>query len=85
MVEGQKIIDTGLYGLLRHPMYFASVLMFLSMPIILGSLWSFFCFLPYPILIVARIVSEERLLVRELTGYSEYKKRVRYRLIPFIW
>ncbi|MBO7304662.1 MAG: isoprenylcysteine carboxylmethyltransferase family protein [Clostridia bacterium] len=85
VVEGQKIIDTGLYGIVRHPMYFASVLMFLSMPLILGSWWSLLCFAPYIFLIAARIISEERLLLRELPGYGEYRKRVRYRILPFIW
>ena len=85
VVEGQKIIDTGLYGLVRHPMYLASVFMFLSIPIILGSLWSLLCFSPYVLLICLRIISEEKLLLQELDGYAEYKKRVRYRLLPFIW
>ena len=83
--EGQRVIDTGLYGVVRHPMYFATVLLFLAMPLILGSWISFLIFLAYPVLIALRIQDEERLLERELTGYTEYKARVKYRLIPFIW
>ena len=82
--EGQRVIDTGLYGVVRHPMYFATVLLFLAMPLILGSWISFLIFLAYPVLIALRIRDEERLLERELTGYTEYKARVKYRLIPFI-
>ncbi|MGM9552159.1 MAG: isoprenylcysteine carboxylmethyltransferase family protein [Clostridia bacterium] len=83
--ENQKVIDTGLYGIVRHPMYFATVLLFLSMPLILGSLISFVVFLFYPLLITKRIRNEEQVLEAELEGYAEYKKKVRYRLIPFIW
>ncbi len=83
--EGQKVIDTGLYGIVRHPMYAASVLMFLSIPLILGSFVSFFIFLPYPILIAKRIKNEEMVLEKNLEGYMEYKKKVRYKLIPFVW
>ena len=83
--EGQKVIDTGLYGVVRHPMYSATLILFLSMPLVLGSLVSFFIFLLYPILIIIRIINEERLLEKELVGYVEYKKKVKYRLIPFIW
>lgn len=83
--EGQKVIDTGLYGIVRHPMYAASVLMFLSIPLILGSIVSFFIFLPYPILIAKRIKNEEMVLEKDLEGYMEYKKKVRYKLIPFVW
>lgn len=83
--EDQKVIDTGLYGIVRHPMYTATLLLFLSMPLVLGSLISFFVFLLYPILIVFRIIYEEKLLEKELKGYTEYKKKVKYRLIPFIW
>ena len=83
--EGQRVIDTGLYGVVRHPMYFATVLLFLAMPLILGSWISFLIFLIYPVLIALRIRDEERLLERELAGYSEYKMRVKYRLIPFVW
>ena len=83
--EGQTVVDTGLYGVVRHPMYTATVFLFLSMPLILGSLISFFVFLIYPVLIVSRIIGEEKLLEKELKGYAEYKKKVKYRLIPFIW
>lgn len=83
--EGQKVIDTGLYGIVRHPMYSATLLLFLSMPIVLGSVWSFLIFLVYPFIIAARLKDEEKFLEDELEGYREYKKKVRYRLIPFIW
>ena len=83
--EGQSVIDKGLYSIVRHPMYLASVILFLSMPLILGSLIAFFIFLIYPFLIVIRIIGEEKLLEKELNGYTEYKNRVKYRLIPFIW
>lgn len=83
--ENQKVIDTGLYGIVRHPMYSVTLLLFLSMPLILGSVYSFIIFLVYPLLIAKRIKGEEELLERELEGYREYKQRVRYRRIPFIW
>ena len=83
--EGQRVVDTGLYGIVRHPMYSATLLLFLSMPIVLGSVYSFVIFLAYPFIIAKRIKGEEELLERELDGYSEYKKKVKYRLIPFIW
>ena len=83
--EGQQVIDKGLYGIVRHPMYTATIILFLSMPLVLGSLVSFFVFLFYPILIVFRIIYEEKLLEKELIGYKEYKKKVKYRIIPFIW
>lgn len=83
--ENQKVIDSGLYGIVRHPMYSATVIMFLSIPLILGSVYSFIIFLFYPVLIAGRIKNEEKLLEKELTGYREYKQKVRYRLIPFIW
>ena len=83
--EGQKVVDTGLYGIVRHPMYFATVLMFLSMPLVLGSLYGFLAFLVYPVLIAVRIKHEEALLEKELQGYAEYKQKVKYRLIPFVW
>ena len=83
--EGQYVIDTGLYGIVRHPMYSATLLLFLSMPLVLGSLYSFFVFLAYPFIIAKRIRSEEEFLEKELEGYSEYKKKVKYRLIPFVW
>lgn len=83
--EHQKVIDTGLYGIVRHPMYFATVLLFLAMPLVLGSLLSFVIFLVYPFLVAKRIKGEEAFLEQELAGYKEYKEKVRYRLIPFIW
>ena len=83
--DNQKVIDTGLYGIVRHPMYSATLILFLSMPLILGSLISFIIFLMYPILISVRIKEEEKFLEKELTGYLEYKKKVKYRIIPFIW
>lgn len=83
--DNQKVVDTGLYGIVRHPMYTATIFLFLSMPLVLGSLISFFVFLFYPILIIFRIIHEERFLEKELEGYVEYKKKVKYRIIPFIW
>lgn len=83
--EGQKVIDTGLYGIVRHPMYSATLLLFLAMPIVLGSLYAFIVFLAYPFIIVKRLKNEEEFLEKELKGYLEYKKKVKYRLIPFIW
>ncbi len=83
--DGQKVIDTGLYGIVRHPMYSATILLFLAMPLVLGSLISFAVFLLYPLLIASRIKGEEALLEAELQGYAEYKKKVKYRLVPFIW
>ena len=85
VTENQKVIDSGLYGIVRHPMYTATLILFLSMPLVLGSVVSFFVFLMYPILIIIRIVYEEKFLEKELVGYIEYKKKVKYRLIPFIW
>lgn len=83
--EGQTVIDTGLYGVIRHPMYAATLLLFPAMPLILGSGVSFVCFLAYPLIITKRIRNEEAVLEAELAGYAEYKQRVRYRLIPFVW
>ena len=83
--ENQKVVDTGLYGIVRHPMYSATLLLFLSMPVILGSVFAFVVFLAYPFIIAGRIKNEEKLLENELAGYSEYKQKVKYRLIPFIW
>ena len=83
--EDQKVIDTGLYGIVRHPMYMVTVLLFLSMPLVLGSLISFlimFCYIP---IIAKRIRNEEQVLAEGLAGYEEYRKKVKYRLIPFIW
>lgn len=83
--EGQKVIDTGLYGIVRHPMYSVTLLLFLSMPLVLGSIYSFVIFLAYPFIIAKRIKHEEEFLEKELNGYKEYKQKVKYRLIPFIW
>ena len=83
--EGQKVISTGLYGIVRHPMYFATLLMFLPLPLILQSLWGLIPMALYPVLIIIRIINEEKVLTEGLCGYSEYKKKVKYRLLPFIW
>ena len=83
--EGQKVVETGLYGVVRHPMYTATLFMFLSTPLILGSAIAVLVFLAYPILIIARLKNEEELLEEELSGYKEYKLKVKYRLIPYIW
>lgn len=83
--ENQKVIDTGLYGIVRHPMYSATIILFLSIPLILGSLISFFIMLAYIPIIAIRINNEERVLEEGLKGYKEYKQKVRYKLIPFIW
>lgn len=83
--EGQQVVDRGLYGLVRHPMYFATVLLFLAMPLVLGSLYAFLIFLAYPAILVFRIRHEEAFLEQALPGYREYKQKVKYRLIPFVW
>ena len=83
--ENQKVIDTGLYGIVRHPMYLVTIFLFLSMPLILGSLYGFFIFLIYPLIIIKRLLNEEKFLKKELDGYTDYMKKVKYRLIPFIW
>lgn len=83
--ENQKVVDTGLYGVVRHPMYSATLLLFLCMPLILGSVFSFVIFLAYPFIIVHRLKHEERFLEQELPGYREYKQKVKYRLLPFVW
>ena len=83
--QGQKVVDTGLYGLVRHPMYLATVLLFLSIPLVLGSWWGFVVFLCYPFLIARRIRNEEQVLEEGLEGYRDYQNKVRYRLIPMIW
>lgn len=83
--EGQRVIDRGLYGIVRHPMYAVTVWLFLSVPVVLGS-WIALCFfLPYIVLIIIRICNEEKVLLDSLSGYDEYTKKVRYRLIPFVW
>ena len=83
--EGQTVISTGLYAVVRHPMYTASTVMFLALPLILGSWYALIPFALYPVIMVVRIRGEEKLLTAELSGYEEYKRKVRYRLIPFIW
>ena len=83
--KNQKVVDTGLYKIVRHPMYSATIFLFLSMPLILGSFISFIIFLIYPFIIVKRIKNEEEILEKKLKGYKEYKNKVKYRLIPFIW
>ncbi len=83
--EDQKVVDSGLYGIVRHPMYSATIILFLSMPLILGSIISFAIFLVYPIIIAKRIKNEEELLEKGLNGYKEYKEKVKYKMIPFIW
>lgn len=85
VTEGQKVVSTGLYGIVRHPMYTATIGMFLAMPIILGSWWAFLVMLPYVPVIMSRIKDEENLLLEELEGYQEYTEKVRWRLIPYIW
>jgi protein-S-isoprenylcysteine O-methyltransferase Ste14 len=83
--EGQKVVDTGLYGIVRHPMYMATLLLFLMIPLILGSWYALIPFAFYPVIIVMRLKDEEALLARELPGYREYQQKVKFRLIPFIW
>lgn len=83
--DGQRVVDTGLYGVVRHPMYLATLLMFIPMPLILQSFWGLIPFVLYPIIIVIRIINEEKVLSEGLEGYKEYKTKVKYRLIPFIW
>ena len=83
--ENQKVIDTGLYGIVRHPMYAVTILLFLTIPLVLGSFISFIIFLIYPVIIGKRIKNEEKVLEKNLKGYTEYKKKVKYKVIPFIW
>ena len=83
--ENQTVIDTGLYGIVRHPMYSVTIILFLAMPLVLGSLISFAVFLVYPVIIARRIRNEEKVLEEGLAGYSEYKKKVKYKVIPFLW
>ncbi|MBE6598250.1 MAG: isoprenylcysteine carboxylmethyltransferase family protein [Ruminococcaceae bacterium] len=83
--DGQTVISTGLYGIVRHPMYLATLLMFLPIPLILGSFWGLIPFALYPVIIIVRILNEEAVLTAELVGYAEYKTKVKHRLIPFIW
>ena len=83
--EGQKVVDTGLYGIVRHPMYAVTILLFLMMPLVLGSWYALIAFAFYPVIIIVRLKDEEDLLTRELPGYEAYKQKVKYRIIPFIW
>ena len=83
--KDQKVVDTGLYGIVRHPMYAVTLWLFLSIPLVLGSWWSLLCFAPYVFVIVIRIHNEEKVLEAGLDGYREYKKKVKYRILPFIW
>ena len=83
--ENQKVIDTGFYGIVRHPMYAVTIWLFLSIPLVLGSWWALLCFAPYVVVIVVRILNEEKVLESGLEGYVEYKSRVKYRLVPFVW
>lgn len=83
--ENQKVVDTGLYGIVRHPMYTTTVLLYLAMPLVLGSIPAFIVMLTYPIIIIFRIRNEEKVLEKGLDGYTEYKQKVKYRLIPFVW
>lgn len=83
--KNQKVVDTGFYGIVRHPMYSITLMLFLTIPLILGSIISFVIFLIYPFIICKRIINEEEVLEKQLKGYKEYKKKVKYRLIPFVW
>ena len=83
--EGQKVVDTGLYGVVRHPMYAVTILLFMAMPLVLGSWYALIVFAFYPAIIIVRLKDEEDLLTRELPGYEAYKQKVKYRIIPFIW
>ena len=83
--QGQKVVDTGLYGIVRHPMYAVTVLLFLMIPLILGSWYALIVFAFYPAIIIVRLKDEEELLTRELSGYAEYKQKVKWRIIPFVW
>lgn len=82
---GQTVVDTGLYGIVRHPMYAVTILLFLMIPLILGSWYALIVFAFYPVIIIVRLKNEEELLTRELSGYAEYKQKVKYRIVPFIW
>ena len=83
--EGQTVVDTGMYGIVRHPMYAVTILLFLMIPLVLGSWYALIPFAFYPAIIIIRLRDEEKLLTKELSGYDEYKKKVKYRIIPFIW
>ena len=83
--ENQKVVDTGMYKIVRHPMYAVTIWLFLSIPLVLGSWWALLCFIPYPILIAVRIKNEEKILEEGLPGYTEYKQKVRWKILPFVW
>ena len=83
--EGQTVVDTGLYGVVRHPMYAVTILLFLMIPLVLGSWYALIVFAFYPAIIIVRLKDEEELLTKELPGYCQYKQKVKYRIIPFIW
>ena len=83
--EGQTVVDTGMYGVIRHPMYAVTILLFLMIPMVLGSWYALIAFAFYPAIIIVRLNDEEKMLTKELPGYGEYKKKVKYRIIPFIW
>lgn len=83
--QGQTVVDTGLYGIVRHPMYAVTILLFLMIPLVLGSWYGLIVFAFYPAIIIVRLKDEEKLLTRELPGYTEYKQKVKYRIIPFVW
>ena len=83
--ENQKVVDCGLYGIVRHPMYTSTIFLFLSMPLVLDSIFSFIVMLVYPIIIIFRIRNEEKVLENELNGYKEYKEKVKYKLVPYLW
>ena len=83
--EGQRVVSTGLYGIVRHPMYAVTLLLFLMMPLVLGSWYALIPMAFYPVIIAVRLLDEEKLLARELPGYADYQKKVKYRLVPFIW
>ena len=85
VIENQKVVDSDLYGIVRHPMYTSTIFLFLSMPLVLDSIFSFIVMLVYPIMIMFRIRNEERVLENELIGYEEYKEKVKYKLIPYLW
>jgi protein-S-isoprenylcysteine O-methyltransferase Ste14 len=81
----QRVVSTGVYGFVRHPMYLGAILMMLGVPLLLGSCWGALLGAAFTLLLAARIVGEEKMLIRELDGYEEYKKKVKYRLVPFVW
>ena len=83
--EGQTVVDTGLYGIVRHPMYSVTLLLFFMIPLILGSWFALIAFAFYPVIIIVRLLDEERLLAQELPGYTQYQEKVKYRLIPYVW